>query len=183
MQKEIITMRPDGFVDHLKQLISENVKGGIIAEIGCYQGESSALFAEKAIVLICVDPWSMGYDPADGASDTDMKAVENAFDQRMSRFDNIRKMKMTSLEAAQIVKDRGIRLDMIYVDGCHTYEAVKADLEAWVPLIKEGGIIAGHDYWLPGMDHSFPGVVKAVDEVVGKPDKVYGDSSWVKYKI
>ena len=50
-------------------------------------------------------------------------------------------------------------LDFIYIDGCHDYEAVRADMHAWFPVVIMGGVMSGHDYHC-----SWPGVDKAVDE-------------------
>lgn len=36
--------------------------------------------------------------------------------------------------------------DFVYLDGNHAYEHVRAELQAWWPLVKEGGILGGHDY-------------------------------------
>jgi hypothetical protein len=47
----------------------------------------------------------------------------------------------------------------------------------WLPKIKQGGIIAGHDY----LEACFMGVVNAVNETFGKPDKTYKDTSWLKF--
>jgi hypothetical protein len=55
----------------------------------------------------------------------------------------------------------------------HDYENVKADILAWKPKVKPGGIMAGHDYG----PHA-PGVIKAVNEVFGKPSRVYRDTTW-----
>jgi predicted O-methyltransferase YrrM len=38
------------------------------------------------------------------------------------------------------------RVDFVYVDARHDYCGVMEDLQAWWPLLKPGGIIAGHDY-------------------------------------
>jgi len=37
-------------------------------------------------------------------------------------------------------------VDFVYVDARHDYKGVAADLEAWWPKLKKGGIFAGHDY-------------------------------------
>lgn len=54
-------------------------------------------------------------------------------------------------------------LDLIFIDGEHSYEAVKNDIEAYLPLVRKGGIICGHDY----LEFNQPGygVNKAVEEM------------------
>ena len=51
-------------------------------------------------------------------------------------------------------------LDFVFIDGEHGYEAAKADVEAWWPKVRSGGLLVGHDY----DRHRFPGVCRAVDE-------------------
>lgn len=50
--------------------------------------------------------------------------------------------------------------DFIYIDACHLYECVKKDLKGWLPKLKKGGLLCGHDYTNA---YGF-GVVQAVDE-------------------
>jgi hypothetical protein len=38
-------------------------------------------------------------------------------------------------------------LDFVYIDGSHTYEAVKKDIELLYPKVRAGGVIGGHDFW------------------------------------
>jgi hypothetical protein len=49
-----------------------------------------------------------------------------------------------SVEAAKQFEDG--YFDFVYIDANHTYESVIADLEAWYPKVRKGGMIAGHDY-------------------------------------
>jgi hypothetical protein len=49
-----------------------------------------------------------------------------------------------SVEAAKQFEDG--YFDFVYIDANHTYESVTADLNAWYPKVREGGMIAGHDY-------------------------------------
>lgn len=53
------------------------------------------------------------------------------------------------------------QLDFIYIDGNHTYEFVKTNIEIADSLVKTNGIVGGHDYYHRG---NFAGVGKAVDE-------------------
>ncbi len=60
-------------------------------------------------------------------------------------------------------------LDFVYIDGGHSYTQVWKDLTTFYPLVKPGGLLAGHDYDVPGLDFPVPeenGVNEAVDEFV-----------------
>lgn len=52
--------------------------------------------------------------------------------------------------------------DYVYIDSDHTYESVKKDIEQWWPKVREGGILAGHDY----VNRKLYGVIPAVNEFV-----------------
>ena len=55
-------------------------------------------------------------------------------------------------------------MDFVYLDADHSYNSIKADIDAWGPKVGKGGIVSGHDYY---NDHkNLMGVVKAVDEYV-----------------
>lgn len=64
--------------------------------------------------------------------------------------------------------------NMVFIDGDHSYEGCKGDIEAWLPLIVDGGIIAVHDYRKhdlapdPNGPHPvpWPGVDQAVQELL-----------------
>lgn len=52
--------------------------------------------------------------------------------------------RMTGKEAAKLLPQQS--LDFVYLDARHDFESVYDDLLTWVPMVKPGGIIAGHDY-------------------------------------
>ena len=64
---------------------------------------------------------------------------------------------MISIEASKLYEDNS--LDFVFIDASHEYEDVKADILSWLPKVKIGGILAGHDY------NTFEGVNRAVDEI------------------
>lgn len=51
-----------------------------------------------------------------------------------------------SLAAAQTLAPKRGTIDFIFIDGDHSYEACKADIAAWAPFVKPGGVIAFHDF-------------------------------------
>lgn len=90
--------------------------------------------------------------------------------------------KMTSVDAAKLFDDKS--LDFVFIDANHKYDYVSADIAAWFPKVKSGGIISGHDYNADEMFFAGPnetmgvwpeeGVVRAVDEFFGKENiKLY----------
>lgn len=53
-------------------------------------------------------------------------------------------LRMTSIEAARIFPESS--LDFVYIDACHSYQSVSQDIAAWLPKVRPGGVLAGHDY-------------------------------------
>lgn len=51
----------------------------------------------------------------------------------------------TSHDASQRATDAGAFFDLVFVDGDHTYEAVKQDVNDWLPLLRVGGVLLLHD--------------------------------------
>ena len=98
-------------------------------------------------------------------------------------YSALRIMRMTSLEAAAIFKNARCKFDLVFIDDDHVYEAVKNGIAAWYPLVKEGGILCGHDYCTTGKDQGYyqDNVIKAVDERFGSNIEVVHDI-WIHRK-
>lgn len=71
-------------------------------------------------------------------------------------------MRMDSVSAAKYIS-YGC-LDLVYIDGDHSYDGVKNDIVSWLPKVRIGGILCGHDYDPTGDDE---GLIRAVHEVLG----------------
>lgn len=125
------------------------------AEIGVERGVYSEVLCRSNpfLTLHCVDAWQpyRGYrDHVDGAK------LERFFEETKQRLANYSVVfhRAFSVEAAKEFKDGS--LDFVYIDGNHRFEQVVADLAAWAPKVRPGGIIAGHDYLkakLPSLMH------------------------------
>jgi len=71
-----------------------------------------------------------------------------------------------SIVGATVISDQS--LDFAYIDANHTYKCCHEDLICWVPKVKIGGVLAGHDYGTKRDYNGRWGVKKAVDEFCEK---------------
>jgi hypothetical protein len=85
-------------------------------------------------------------------------------------------VKMLSVEAAKLYDDNS--LFFVFIDGSHLYESIKADIIAWLPKVKSGGFIGGHDIDQP---EEFNGVRKAVDELIGPANITIYNKRWASW--
>ena len=88
----------------------------------------------------------------------------------LDNFSGASFVRETSVEAAKVVPGK---VDWCYIDGNHSYEYVIADIEAWLPKIKKGGVLAGHDFY-----GNYPGVLRAVVEKFGWDGIKSGNTDW-----
>lgn len=131
-------------------------------EVGSWAGSSALAVASRPNVEVhCVDHWK-GADGPEGEAHRET-ARDNGGDvfsifQKNTAEYNITPHRGTSLDWAEAASQGKFWYDIIFLDSDHRYEHIKADIEAWLPHIREGGILCGHDY-------NFEGVQKAVKEL------------------
>ena len=130
---------------------------GVIVEIGSWKGRSTRVLGAAALdtggVVFAVDAWC-GSASEEADSLVNRVPGHEAFDY-FSRANAdlitagyIVPLHTYSHQAARALARVGMagQIDMLWVDGDHLYESVKADLDAWLPLVKPGGLVCGHDY-------------------------------------
>jgi predicted O-methyltransferase YrrM len=176
---KIYVMRNIQYREGLEHLINyvntfSDTKNMNMIEIGSYAGESTELFAKHFNNVIAIDPFFNDYDKNDITCEyMDLTEVYNTFNSVISKYNNITHIRKTSDDAISQLKD--IKVDLIYIDGMHTYDQVKLDIQNYLPIIKDSGFICGHDY-----HPVWQGVVNAIQEKLGTPDKLFQDTSWIK---
>jgi predicted O-methyltransferase YrrM len=174
MNLQQVIMRDQHSTEGLLQMISELPNKGTMIEIGTFTGESTVIFGDHFEKVIGVDPMLSGYDKNDMASQFDFNEVLDMFVDRTKDYKNIQLITKTSDDAVSDFQDES--LDFVYIDGIHTYDQVKKDIQNYLSKVKKGGVIGGHDYV-----QGWSGVMKAVNEVLGKPDKTFKEGSWIKF--
>ena len=128
----------------------------LMVELGCFQGISTSLFAHYAKTVHSIDqaqqPW------------------------RINQYENIIFHKGQFAKVLpKVLHLYPEKVDLVYIDGSHSYKKVCEDIEMALPLIKDTGYISGHDY----VDLKYTGVIKAVEDKIGVEPEVFPDSSWL----
>lgn len=151
-------------IQYIESVSTVPIREMVGAEIGTYQGSAADCFASKLRWLYTIDPWMRN-----GKEMINVKAVH---EETMKLHGNTVHYQESGMEAVGRFPD-GL-LDMIYIDACHDYDSVIADILTWKPKLKQDSFLCGHDY--PGRNGE---VQKAVHELMGVPDEVFNDKSWV----
>ena len=146
------------FADVYENAVKAAPSGGKLVEVGSYQGQSAILMARliqrsgKPLRFTCVDHFG-GSDEHTSRQRADLRAKFDANLEKYGVAHTIQVLPMASVEAAATFADES--LDFVFLDASHDEENVRQDIEAWLPKVKPGGILAGHDF-------DFFGVCRAV---------------------
>ncbi|MBP8300313.1 MAG: class I SAM-dependent methyltransferase [Planctomycetes bacterium] len=160
-----------GDIQFLWNMAATLPTGGRHVEIGSWMGLSTILFANSLIAHLnfdarihCIDTWQ-GSQEHQGMAEVENGALFDTFLANVRRANVqhfVRPLRGDSKRMAANFDDHS--LDSIFVDGDHSYAGCRADLEAWLPKLKRGGRIAGHD--------AVPG--EGVDQAVREFAKAHG---------
>ena len=114
------------------------------AEIGVALGKNAKVMLDciNGLSLTLVDPWIKYGNHL-------QKSMDNRYNNTLERLksykDRTQIIRKTSMDAVKQIDDNS--LDFVYIDGFHDFDYIMSDLIFWVPKVRSGGIIAGHDYY------------------------------------
>jgi predicted O-methyltransferase YrrM len=132
--------------------------GSVVVELGSYLGASACALAEggqNRVKLFCVDTWLN-----DAMSEGSRNTYE-LFKENVIRYRNvIIPIRGRSVEVGSQFRNP---IDLLFVDADHSYEAVMADLAAWLPLLRPGGSLILHDSgWADGVQRAIREIVSPI---------------------
>lgn len=151
-------------------------------EIGSWRGKSTAYLAvtiinsNKNIQVDCVDTWQGSLTEEVHQNDPAVinKTLYNEFLINMEPVKHIiNPVVMTSADAVKLYNNNS--LDFVLIDGSHEYEDVYHDITEWLNKVKPGCMLAGDDY-------EWPGVKRAVNELLPDAEIIHGPGLWVYFK-
>lgn len=192
---------PPRDVKALEIVLQQALKEGItVAEIGSWKGMSTSVLAKTVSPfngkVFAIDHWQ-GSDGVPEHKQAKISEMFSLFRHNMKALgvlDYIHPLVMSSDIAASLFTPYS--LDFVFIDADHRYSYVKKDIAMWLPKVKSGGIIAGHDCEarytsfgdyrkvvdahveedvIVGICHA--GVVKALYDIFGNDYKIEPDSS------
>lgn len=124
-------------------------EGSRIAEIGVFQGDfSTVLLSEyRPSAMVLIDPFEgrVSSGDADG-NDVRTFDMEKVYHNVIERFSHRREVTVLRSRSSVLECFPDGYFDMIYIDGDHSYEGVKYDLDVCYKKIREGGWVCGHDF-------------------------------------
>lgn len=120
---------------------------GLIVEIGSWKGRSTAWLAAGARLasarVYAVDPHAGSREDPDAT--TLAAFLGNLTNAGLA--DVVEPLVMTSAEAARMLEGP---VELLFIDGDHSYKGVRLDAELWLPKLVEGGVVMFHDVGTTG---------------------------------
>ena len=115
------------------------------AEIGVEKGVFSEILcqANPQLTLYSIDPWKAYREYRDHTTQEKIDEIYNEAVNRLKNY-NCKIIRKFSEEAYKDFAD--VSLDFVYIDANHDAKHTWQDLTLWVPKVKPGGIVSGHDF-------------------------------------
>lgn len=137
--------------EELTWLADQASKHEVIVEVGSYQGRSTRAMGDSAKgVVYAVDDWKglRTVDTEWWTAATPKEERETLFERFTGNVKDLiytGKIKVVISDHAKVAGLPFPKMDMVFIDGDHSYAGVKRDIETWLPLLNDGGILCGHD--------------------------------------
>lgn len=172
------------YAETRRRLLEALPKGGEAAEIGVWKGDFSAAILNivQPRKLHLIDPWQVSERPEHATAwygaerGEDLEKVYQGVCERFSEETASGQVVMTrrpSEEALPLLPPA--QLDFVYVDGDHSFDAVRSDLELAWPAIRRGGLLCIDDHQIAKWWGD--GVVRATNGFLGR----HQDTAELKY--
>jgi hypothetical protein len=159
----------------------------VLVELGVWKGHSISYLADKCRhyrpTIYAIDLWDEVYSfelqggyAKPETKDAQIPIIYDIYNQNLKDTNTrelIKDIKKCSWEAAEDFEDGSV--DFVFIDADHAYESTLKDIRAWLPKIRKGGILAGHDYV-----EKWKGVKQAVDECFDNVNTSDGNTWWIR---
>ena len=162
----------DESIEEVYRMAVEHFDNAVFVELGVFFGYSTVFLAKeiqrqkKDIVIHAVDMWTNKTWDARGENVYEC-FLQNIKDEKVDYLINV--IKHTTHDASMQFNGRSV--DFVYIDAGHDEGDIKQDINDWLPKLKHGGWIAGHDYQYA--------VARVVDKYFQNRVERIKDNSWL----
>ncbi|QJI44955.1 hypothetical protein HKK52_29675 [Pseudomonas sp. ADAK2] len=124
----------------------EVARPGVFVELGSYSGTSYFSFCQAVLAsqaetkCFAIDTWE-GDDHTGGYGESVYQGFVDYNDANFKEFSTYLRMRFEDANPSF----QSASVDLLHIDGLHTYDAVKLDFETWLPKMSSRGIILFHD--------------------------------------
>jgi predicted O-methyltransferase YrrM len=154
--------------------VVEECQPRTVVEIGSYLGRSTALIGlalkrfSPSAKLVAIDPHTGDRQHLDRIK-VDVLPTEALFRQHMRGAQLLDMLDIHVATSEEVAQEWSGPVDLLYVDGWHSYDAVRSDAQNWLPHLTAEGLVCFDDVG------TYPEVRKATMEVCEEFGlKVYG---------
>jgi GT2 family glycosyltransferase len=148
LRPEYLSLRSQAWLEHVPFAFAliEMLQPRTFVELGVYAGDSYCAFCQAiqwfGLTTRChgIDSWS-GDIHVGEIETTVLDELRSYHDPKYGGFSQLLQSRFT--QAACHFADHS--LDLLHIDGCHTYEAVRADWQTWQSKLSERGVVLFHD--------------------------------------
>ena len=142
-----------------------------VAEVGVDWGVTCKRVLESCYDVIqeywVVDPWF------------DDNGKYQIVVKNLLKYQQAHTLRLESIEAATIFPN--FYFDLVYIDADHSYNAVKQDINNWSRKVKQGGILAGHDYNMASVKRAVSECLDNIIEPPGLPGAAGSPKIWMRF--
>jgi hypothetical protein len=125
---------------------------GVGVEVGTFEGYNATSVLKYCSLdkLYCIDPYRPYHDEVGGLGNFSPETWDAIYAKVKERVrGKAEVIRKPSLEAVNDFTD--FSLDFVYLDGDHSGANVLKEIVAWLPKVKVGGLLGGHDCFKPGV--------------------------------
>lgn len=181
-------------IDWLAEQVRTLPTGARVLECGSWHGRSSRAIADalpEQAQLWCVDTWIGSSGEPEMHGSAHYERGDHAHQwwwcnlQEHINAGRVVPVRMYSDNAAHTIghlieKGQMEKFDLIFIDGDHSKEGIKTDVESWLPLLKKDGLLCGHDYYKEGEGPYWVHVRQYVEERFPQVQKAATSIWWVR---